>query len=67
MGCSAESCQCIFASALHAGLDLYDDEVHPAFTDYDLGMAYAAQKGLPVVLDFTGFGCVNCRKMGCMD
>ena len=43
--------------------NLYDDEVHPAFTDYDLGMAYAAQKGLPVVLDFTGFGCVNCRKM----
>lgn len=43
--------------------NLYDSEVHPAFTDYDLGMAYAAQKGLPVVVDFTGFGCVNCRKM----
>jgi len=42
---------------------LYDDEVHPAFTDYELGMTYAAQKGLPVVIDFTGFGCVNCRKM----
>ncbi len=43
--------------------NLYDDEVHPAFTDYDLGMAYAAQKGLPAVVDFSGFGCVNCRKM----
>lgn len=43
--------------------NLYDAEVHPAFTDYDLGMAYAAQKGLPVVVDFSGFGCVNCRKM----
>lgn len=43
--------------------NLYDSEVHPAFTDYDLGMAYAAQKGLPVVVDFTGYGCVNCRKM----
>ena len=43
--------------------NLYDNEVHPAFTDYDQGMAYAAQKGLPVVVDFTGFGCVNCRKM----
>ncbi|MEI8086339.1 MAG: cytochrome c biogenesis protein CcdA, partial [Paludibacter sp.] len=42
---------------------LYANEVHPAFTDYDQGMAYAAQKKLPVVLDFTGFGCVNCRKM----
>lgn len=43
--------------------NLYDNEVHAAFTDYDLGMAYAAQKGLPVVVDFTGYGCVNCRKM----
>ncbi|MGB4577564.1 MAG: cytochrome c biogenesis protein CcdA [Paludibacter sp.] len=43
--------------------NLYNEEVHPAFTDYDVGMAYAAQKGLPVVVDFTGYGCVNCRKM----
>ena len=43
--------------------NLYNEEVHPAFTDYDEGMAYAAQKGLPVVVDFTGYGCVNCRKM----
>lgn len=43
--------------------NLYDNEVHAAFTDYDLGMAYAAQKDLPVVVDFTGYGCVNCRKM----
>jgi len=28
-----------------------------------LGMAFAAQKKLPVVVDFSGFGCVNCRKM----
>ena len=42
---------------------LYANEVHPAFTDYDQGMAYAAQKKLPVIIDFTGFGCVNCRKM----
>ncbi|MDR0371933.1 MAG: thiol:disulfide interchange protein, partial [Prevotellaceae bacterium] len=33
--------------------------VHFEFDDYDEGMAYAAKKGLPVVLDFTGFGCVN--------
>lgn len=37
--------------------------VHFEFDDYDEGMAYAAKKGLPVVLDFTGYGCVNCRKM----
>jgi len=43
--------------------NLYNNEVHPAFTDYELGMAYAAEKKLPVIIDFTGFGCVNCRKM----
>lgn len=34
-----------------------------AFTDYDLGMAYAKQVGKPVMIDFTGHACVNCRKM----
>ncbi|MFA5047269.1 MAG: cytochrome c biogenesis protein CcdA, partial [Paludibacter sp.] len=53
-----------FAPPLYTqDFSLYKDEVHPAFTDYDLGMAYAAEKKLPVLVDFTGFGCVNCRKM----
>src|SRR5690554_943354 len=34
-----------------------------AFTDYEKGMAYAANENKPVLLDFTGFACVNCRKM----
>ena len=34
-----------------------------AFTDYDKGMAYAKSVNKPVLLDFTGFACVNCRKM----
>jgi len=38
-------------------------ETHSQFTDYDLGMAFAAEQKKPVVIDFTGFGCVNCRKM----
>lgn len=33
------------------------------FRDYDEGMAYARKNGLPVLIDFTGYGCVNCRKM----
>ena len=37
--------------------------VEAQFTDYDAGMAYARQQGKPVFVDFTGFGCVNCRKM----
>ena len=43
--------------------NLYTNEVHAQFTDYDLGMEYARQQGKPVMLDFTGYGCVNCRKM----
>ena len=43
--------------------NLYNDEVHAQFNDYDMGMAYARQQGKPVMLDFTGYGCVNCRKM----
>ena len=53
-----------FAPPLYTqDFNLYNDDVHAAFTDYDLGMAFAAQKKLPVVVDFSGFGCVNCRKM----
>ena len=34
-----------------------------AFKDYDKGIEYAKQVGKPVLLDFTGYACVNCRKM----
>ncbi len=34
-----------------------------AFNDYDKGLAYAKKVGKPVMLDFTGHACVNCRKM----
>ena len=37
--------------------------VEARFKDYDLGMAAARAEGKPVMIDFTGFGCVNCRKM----
>ena len=37
--------------------------VEARFTDYDLGMAAARAEGKPAFIDFTGFGCVNCRKM----
>lgn len=43
--------------------NLYNKEVHAKFDDYDLGMEYARKNGKPVLLDFTGYGCVNCRKM----
>lgn len=37
--------------------------IEAKFRDYEAGMAYAKQTGKPVVVDFTGHGCVNCRKM----
>ncbi len=40
-----------------------DKEVKPMFTDYDEGMKYAREHNKPVMIDFTGYGCVNCRKM----
>mgnify|MGYP002622559058 CR=1 FL=1 len=43
--------------------NLYDGSVEARFTDYDLGMRAAQAEGKPVMVDFTGFGCVNCRKM----
>lgn len=38
-------------------------ETKQVFHDYNEGMEYAAQNKLPVFVDFTGYGCVNCRKM----
>lgn len=43
--------------------NLYKGEVHPQFLDYEEGMAYAQKHQKPVLLDFTGYGCVNCREM----
>ena len=37
--------------------------VEARFTDYEQGMAAAKAEGKPAFIDFTGFGCVNCRKM----
>ena len=44
--------------------NLYEaEEVHAQFTNYEEGMNYAKQVGKPVMVDFTGWGCVNCREM----
>jgi thiol:disulfide interchange protein DsbD len=43
--------------------NLYTHEVHAQFDDFEAGMDYARRNGKPVMLDFTGYGCVNCRKM----
>lgn len=43
--------------------NLYKNEVHPRFNDFEAGMAAARLEGKPAIIDFTGHGCVNCRKM----
>ncbi|MBF0577303.1 protein-disulfide reductase DsbD family protein [Dysgonomonas sp. GY617] len=43
--------------------NLYDGAVHAKFDDYEAGMEYAKKNNKPVMIDFSGFGCVNCRKM----
>ncbi len=43
--------------------NLQKSAVEAHYTDYDEGMAAAARMGKPAMVDFTGFGCVNCRKM----
>ncbi len=43
--------------------NLYKGEVHAKFDDYEAGMEYAQKNNKPVMIDFSGYGCVNCRKM----
>lgn len=53
-----------FAPPLYTqDFSLYDDEVHAPFSDFELGMSFASKEGKPVMIDFSGYGCVNCRKM----
>ena len=53
-----------FAPPLYTqDFNLYNDEVHAVFDDYEAGMAEAKRLNRPVMIDFSGFGCVNCRKM----
>lgn len=40
-----------------------NEEAFLQFKDYNEGIAYAKEHDMPILLDFTGFGCVNCRKI----
>ncbi|MDR1562946.1 MAG: thioredoxin family protein [Dysgonamonadaceae bacterium] len=53
-----------FAPPLYTqDFSLYQGAVYPQFHDYEEGMAFAKRNGKPVMIDFTGYGCVNCREM----
>jgi thiol:disulfide interchange protein DsbD len=59
-------CKAVSAFAPPIGtqdFNLNSKVVEARFTDFEQGMAAAHSEGKPVIIDFTGYGCVNCRKM----
>jgi thiol:disulfide interchange protein DsbD len=53
-----------FAPPLYTqDFNLYEEEVRAVFDDYETGLDYARKTNRPALIDFSGFGCVNCRKM----
>ncbi len=59
---------CKAVSAFAPPMSTQDFNLNPEaesahFDNYEEGMAYAKKHNMPVMLDFTGYGCVNCRKM----
>ena len=54
---------CTAVSAFAPPMQKSAEEREKIFTDYFEGMQYAREQGMPVIVDFSGYGCVNCRKM----
>ncbi|MBO7316306.1 MAG: thioredoxin family protein [Paludibacteraceae bacterium] len=53
-----------FAPPLYTqDFSLYKTKSHALFNDFDAGMSYAKSRNLPILVNFSGHGCVNCRKM----
>lgn len=62
-GAPLKACSAFVPPLNTQDFNLYEHGTHTEFSDYDEGMAYAAEQHKPVLLDFSGFGCVNCRNM----
>lgn len=66
---SGTEAELVFTGAIEADWHVYftDLPVVPVSTalaiDEAVGVEYAKRNGKPVMIDFTGYGCVNCRKM----
>ncbi len=54
---------CTLVSAFAPPMERTGEEQDKVFTDYETGLEYAQTEGRPVMIDFSGYGCVNCRKM----
>ena len=64
MGSTSQRCERFCAATVYPSIfNLYAGGQFEEFDDYDKGMQYAADNGRPVLIDFSGYGCVNCRKM----
>lgn len=63
-GAPLKACSAFVPPLETQDFNLYNhDEMYMEFSDYDEGMAYAEDHDMPVLLDFSGYGCVNCRNM----
>lgn len=63
-GAPLKACSAFVPPLETQDFNLYTHETkYTEFSDYDEGMAYAKEVGKPVLLDFSGYGCVNCRNM----
>lgn len=54
---------CTLVSAFAPPMEKSAEEKEKIFTDYDEALAFAKKEGRPLMVDFSGYGCVNCRKM----
>ena len=62
-GAPCKACSAFAPPITTQDFNLDQNKVEAQFRDYEAGMQYAKQTGKPVMIDFTGHGCVNCRKM----
>lgn len=53
-----------FAPPLYTqDFSLYNNQPHASFSDFDEAMLFAQKEKKPILVNFSGHGCVNCRKM----
>lgn len=62
-GAPLKACSAFVPPLNTQDFNLYEKAHYTEFSDYDEGMRYAAEHHKPVLLDFSGHGCVNCRNM----
>lgn len=63
-GAPLKACSAFVPPLETQDFNLYTHETkYVEFSDYDEGMEYAREHGMPVLVDFSGYGCVNCRNM----